>query len=331
MDPVRIAQRARHKERKLPPPKHADLNPFQQKLHANPYARALSSPVRLDAFTQARLPSSLLLDLDVKLDPSPPHNPHLVPSTLFSRSSPSAPQNPQVQGPKTYVQPRLALLKWLSEGKKTRWRQIVHARMQDKLGGRALRQLVWRSDMEDFVLGLLRKVVERKLRWILRRGGPGSIVRSDGGVADAKEMQDVGCVIYTGSLSSLELSRVKLEVEDGFVKAEQLANGFWNLLKNARAKAKPREQEALNNWAKASRFPPHLNPRFVNPPLHFTTVTCGGRAVPVYSLVDMIGMDKTEELLKDTIFQDARCVVLKEGRITCGAQMWLLRLQAYLT
>jgi hypothetical protein len=156
-------------------------------------------------------------------------------------------------------------------------------------------------------------------------------VRCDGGVDDAKDMQDVGCLIYTGSLNSLELRNIELKVEDGFVKAEQFATGFWNLLKNAKAKASRWEQEALNNWAKVSGFPPRLNPHFVNPPLHFSTAVCSGRVIPVYSLEDILGADKTEVLMKDTVFQGARCIALKEVVITLGAQMWLLKLHAYLS
>ena len=156
-------------------------------------------------------------------------------------------------------------------------------------------------------------------------------MRCDGGVDDAKEMQDVGCLIYVGSLNSLELSDITLKVEDGFAQAEKLAIRLRNIWRSAKGRLKSSEQEAMDNWAQVSRFPPQLNPQFVNPSLHFTSVICGGRVVPIYSLEDMLGVDKTEDLMKDTVFEGTNCMVLKEGRITCSAQMWLLKLQAYLS
>ena len=50
-------------------------------------------------------------------------------------------------------------------GKRRAWERALYARMNEKYGGHNLRKMVWREDMPDFVLDVMRKRVASKLSW----------------------------------------------------------------------------------------------------------------------------------------------------------------------
>jgi len=329
MDPSRIAQRARHKQPKAAPPEPSARTPFQTKLHTNPYARLLATPVRKDRLAQASLPSGLLVDLDVKAAPRAPHRPHYVPSTLFAGSAADTPAA-DVRSPRVYVPLRREALRALR--KKSRRVRALAGGPFESLGRGYVGAVVWREDMDELVLGLLRRTVERKMRWLLRATGIAPIVRCDGGAAEAANFEDVGCVIYVRSWKSEELIQLERKVEDGFAVAERLVDkartGFTWLLRHG--KLNKEEKTRLEDWSKAVNFPARINPAISNPPMVFTTVYLNGRSIPVYALEDLMGRQETEKLLNGTPFEDASCMIMKDAPITGAAQMWLLKLQAYL-
>jgi len=329
MDPSRIAQRARHKQPKAAPPAAAARTPFQAKLHTNPYARLLATPVRRDRLAHANLPSGLLVDLDVKAAPRPPHHPHYVPSTLFAASAAGAPP-PDARSPRVYVPLRREALRALR--KRTRRVKALAGGPFESLGRGYVNSVVWREDMDELVLDLLRRTVQCKMSWLLRAAALAPIVRCDGGAAEAASSEDIGCVIYVRSWKSEELVQLERKVEDGFAVAERLVKlartEFAWLLEHG--KLSEEEKTRLDDWSKAVNFPARINPSISNPPMIFTTVCLNGKSVPVYSLEDLMGGEETQKLLNGTPFEDANCMIMKDAPITGVAQMWLLKLQAYL-
>ncbi len=54
------------------------------------------------------------------------------------------------------------------------------------------------------------------------------------------------------------------------------------------------------------------------------------RPVPVYDLDELLGAEGVRQLIEGTVFEDARCIVLKESPLSVAAQMALFKLQYYL-
>ena len=329
MDPKRIAQRARHKQPKAARPPPSERTPFQTKLYGNPYAQLLGTRVRKDRLTLANLPSALMLDLDIKTAPRPPHEPHYVPSTLFAGSSEDAPAA-DVRSPRVYVALRRVALQALQ--KKSRRVRVLAGGPFERMGRGFVDSVVWRQDMDELVLGLLRSTVARKMRSLLQETAIGPLVRCDGGVVEAAGLEDVGCVLYVGSWRSEQLADVERKVEDGFAKAERFANVARMELSSLLQHGKLGEEnkKRLEYWSNEANFPPRINPAILHLPMAFTTTYLNGRSIPVYALEDLMGRQETQKLLNGTAFGDARCMAMKDAPITAEAQMWLSKLQAYL-
>lgn len=225
---------------------------------------------------------------------------------------------------------RRRALSWLGE-KRRRVRGVVNAAMVQRFGERLGESVVWRGDMAEVVLGLLRRGVERKVRWLLERGGKRAFEKVDGGAEDADGVENVACVLYVGSLTSEECKRVESEVRDGFREGERLAGQVRTAVEKRGAIERGKGKQEFNDWCRMNNFPPKINPMIMDPPADFPTVNLDGKVVPVYSLEDLMGKEETVKLLKGTIYEDARCWAMRDGQITASAQMWLLKLQAYLT
>ncbi|KAF2433712.1 hypothetical protein EJ08DRAFT_38066 [Tothia fuscella] len=321
IDPVRISQRKRYKETKAPPPKHADFTPFQKKLYNNPFARALADPTRFAHTTTTRLPSSFLIRLDAKTDPKRPDRKWLLPIQLFSEASPKAPTTPSHGGLTTWLPARKSLIKYYG-GKD--WHRNI-GKIYDKVN---MGRDVFRSDMDDLILGLLRDVVVKRLRWCFVHPKAKGVGECEGGADKTEGIDDVGCILYV-------LSHTSQEVKDAERELDALVTKVERIRANEEKRQKTRPKSIAEDTVKVpvqgfvTVDPPKINPKLSHPPLRFPTVRYRGHLMPVYSLHDLLGEEKTRELLKETVFENSRCLALMGGNLTAGAQMALLKLQGY--
>ncbi|GAB7351339.1 hypothetical protein MBLNU459_g2028t1 [Dothideomycetes sp. NU459] len=153
---------------KLPKSKQklGDLTDFQKALSANPYARALASPVRQCAVTAAKLPSAFLLPFVTEFRPQQlsknaakdekKDGVRLIPHLLPREGTSSV-------GPGVYLVNSMALLSRLS--KKGGWHRLASREMGDKYKIRDKKDWVWDSATDQQVLRVLRNQILTKLKW----------------------------------------------------------------------------------------------------------------------------------------------------------------------
>jgi hypothetical protein len=280
--------------------------------------------------TKAQLPSYFHVPLDIKKNPDPPHDFWMVPSKLFSASSPAAPSDPAVHGPTAYYQSRQSLFRWITN--KDMWKRGIGHRNEERMRLEGRNVLQWRADMDGFLLELLRGVVIRALRWSLMHPNSKGVVRCKS-VEQAKRLNGVACIIHVDTLTNQAILAVTAEVEAWSSRCDALVEELRKIetfVKRKKGKAGVRDFNVP--WpALLSASQPRLNPKLAAPPLEYPTVSYRDRRVPLYSLVDVLGAEKTTELLKGTTYEDSSCFVVKESRLTVGAQMALMKLQGYLT
>ncbi|OCL01939.1 hypothetical protein AOQ84DRAFT_305745 [Glonium stellatum] len=315
IDPIVISERNRWTEKK-PQPKQDELTPFQQKLYQNPYAHALTTPVRLCPVTHTRLPSAFLLSLHIKLHPET-SDPWLVPVTLTPNASNS-------HGLPARFIARRPLVSFL--GRRNNWRRTLSLRLYDKLGT-SLKSIVWREDMPDLIQTLLQQQVYRKLRWHFGQPG-GKLERcASAHSADLDPLNDVACVLYLRTLRTradelqAEVQKIVLEVEDMVDQLAKLQKKNYSPAIEAMIRSPP-------HWWRGPLLPRlQTNLRF--PPLAFHTAEYRGRRVAVYGLYDLLDEERVRELVTGTSFEGADCVVLKESRMIVPVQMALMQLEGY--
>jgi hypothetical protein len=271
--------------------------------------------------SDAHLPSFFHIPFDIRAHPEPPHGPWLVPSKLYAEVNPKAAVNSHDRGASSYVQGRRSLLRFVAERK--RHLLLLNENMKQNLGQSRVKNLVFRQDMHELVLGLLQDAVIRSLRWGLQHPKAGLIARCDEGVAAVEKIEGVGCLLYIDTTKNFKLLEEEFEksVADCHTLVDQITK--WE-----------RKQQRLGKRAAddpRTTFPPALNLAYSHPPAHFPMAQYKDKKIPVYSLKDMLGAKKVQELLKGTVFEDARALILREGNLTTNAQMLLLRLQGYLT
>ncbi|KAF2803706.1 uncharacterized protein BDZ99DRAFT_452746 [Mytilinidion resinicola] len=295
-----------------PDPDLNNLTPFQKKLYQNPYAHALATPVRLCSATLLRLPSDLLLSMQVKLHPTT-EAPWLVPAALASKSN-----NHGV--PVRYLAQESMIL-YLTRNKREPWKYTLPLRIVENLGS-AIKKLVWREDMPALLLSILRKQLVANLRWFFGKTSNHLVPCESQSPTDVDHIDDVSCILCLRTLTT-GVDHLHTELTQIVLKAEQSAD-----------KISKRHRQTYDTSKTSSDPPPHvprLKPSLRFPPLHFPTAVWRGRRVPVYSLIDLLGEEHLAELIKDTKFQDEKnVVVMRESRIAVSAQIKLMQLQAYL-
>lgn len=184
--------------------------------------------------------------------------------------------------------------------------------------------------MQEVVLGLLRRGVERKLKWVLVRAGSSMVERIDEGPRGMEGMEGVACVVYVGRLKSEEFVEVEKQVAERFTQGERIATALNGLVVRLRAHVSPQRRRKLDLLVDDRTFPPRVNLAVIDPPAVFPMIKLNGKMVPVYSLDDLIGQEETEALIAGTRFKGAKCLAIKDTQLTASAQMWLLKLQTYL-
>ena len=290
-------------------------------------ARALATSVRQSQLTDSRLPSFFLTALDIRRHPSPPHQLNFTPSRLFAEASPDLHSELKIEGTTSYIESNKAFLNWTASA--VRWRRsLVTLRQQDRIGARGKRDVHLRKDIGEFCLDLLRKITFRGLHWPFQHHHAGLIVRCDHGASAIEEIEDVACVLYIKSMFDPYLDELEAQV------AWQLHKCDYFVKRLSALQARIHKEKPLDVGdprALPQRKPtPQLNHKAVYATPPYLTVSYRDGRVPVYCLEELLGSEKTGELLRGTVFEDARCVAIKAEKRTTNAQMALLRVQNFL-
>ncbi|KAK8065253.1 hypothetical protein PG997_012000 [Apiospora hydei] len=192
MDPSFWAKREQYTKRK---PKHTPSKPqstFERQFAANAFAQALATPVRYDSVIRFRLPSFFLQDFHLVTHPET-GQPWWVPRSLALENSnhgenknnkgeegvsstaagndanKKKPSREKLLGPNAYGPARKDVLAAMSQDKSGFYGQsrmlFGPSSSQYKIFGN---KAVWRQDMDEFVLGLMRQHVEQDLLYLSR-------------------------------------------------------------------------------------------------------------------------------------------------------------------
>ncbi|KAL8999479.1 MAG: hypothetical protein Q9169_001684 [Polycauliona sp. 2 TL-2023] len=188
MDPDLLAGRNRYKVPKSQP--GSDLSAFQKKLLKDPYAQALATPVRQCAVTGSRLPNFFLLNFGLiphTRTGKPWQMPKLVVDANTIKKSivstvgngeedGTTPNYPDIEpteptkGPVrtsagSHIVAQQSAIKLISTLKHRSYMQLLPQRW--KLDARfKADQIVWRKDMDTFVLNLLRRKAAKLLEYL---------------------------------------------------------------------------------------------------------------------------------------------------------------------
>jgi hypothetical protein len=185
------------------------------------------------------------------------------------------------------------------------------------------KNLKWRKDMDEIVLDLLQKAVVKSLRWGLQHPKAGLVARCDEGASAMNNIDGVACLFYQNTINTY------VELEALADKLVHECHYFHHRVTSIEAVGR-RKRGPSEGVHTSIPHPPALDIKHSHPPAPYPSARYKDRIVPVYSLMDLLGEQKTRELLKETSFEDARAVVVKEGNLTTNAQMALLKLQEYM-
>jgi hypothetical protein len=200
--------------------------------------------------------------------------------------------------------------------------------MTEKFGGHNLKRMVWREDMPDFVLDIMRKRVGSKLSWNFGFRGrliPVASPRTE----DTESIEDVSSVLMFRSLRT-RADNVQKEIGENMAELEKWSAYFG---RSFEAKLDPHATLGVTHISPHWYTGPvvaRLQPRLQFPELEFHTTIWRGRKVAVYSLVDLLGEEKAQELVKGSKYADERCVVMKRARHNVSVEILLMQLQAYI-
>ncbi|KZF25024.1 hypothetical protein L228DRAFT_243802 [Xylona heveae TC161] len=334
LDPV--AQEATRKYRAPKPRpennKH-DRTPFQQKLAQNPYAIALSTPIRMCSVTATRLPRFFLINYGLIAHPTTgtpwylPENIETVGSRGSSQQQAGAvkPANGETEsegvkdgkdenvqekrGLGTYVLARQDLLRVLTHAKGRRWQQIIPHRQREMLRS-SMKDIVWRNDMDEFVTVLLRQVVMRRLENLAQSQEAGNNVTPLSPLLslDCDEssinigLSDGACLLWLGPLSSNQETTV---ANDG---APQ------DMQESVEEKGEPQRATIT-----------------IDPPVSFFSILSIGtnKKLPVYNLVALLGEDNVQHLrqVRPPVYSSEYALIKdgsRNGAVNSQALLWRL-------
>ena len=151
--------------------------------------------------------------------------------------------------------------------------------------------MVWRQDMDTYVLGLLRKDVLAKLKYVASR--PAGYLVGCGAYEQIGKHVQVGAALWLGGTAEGSSSTV-LEGPGSGGDAGAASEGS------------------------------------VGPPPAYAMLDYRGRYIPLYNLQTLLGLECLEELKGwNAIFQD-KFVVVKQKRNTVKVQLALWKLMGYL-
>ncbi|KAF1843756.1 sister chromatid cohesion protein Eso1 [Cucurbitaria berberidis CBS 394.84] len=300
LDPIVLEKRSSWEQAKRQP-KFADFTPFQKKLWENPFAHSLASPLRQCRATLISLPVAFLTSLHARPHPTT-SDPWLLPVSLTTDKKHLGP-------PHRFLGRQLVAAQ---QGKKKAWEKSLHIRLIEKLGSNSTRRMVWREDMAEFVLDMMRKRLVTKLSWNFGFRGrltPVSSPRTE----DIENIEDVSCVLLFGSLRT-RADGLQDRADQIKVELEKWSNYFS---KSLTTKLDPHASSEVTHTSPVwytEPLVPRLQPRLQYPELEFKSTIWCGRKVAVYSLTDLLGEEKAKALIKGSKYDGEKCVVLKRAR-----------------
>lgn len=188
-DPGLVAARIRH--RAVKPLPSGDPSPFQLKLQKNPYAIALATPPRLCVLTGLRLPSYFQIPFGVSTHPktgAPWHLPKLSTQVVSNPSDGKIPSGNREGIPPSFLEPDASttmespmrtlssthflatrqVLAHVSSLTPPHYNRLMPYRWRQDPSVR-LSEIVWREDMDIFVLEILRRNVSETLSYLASR------------------------------------------------------------------------------------------------------------------------------------------------------------------
>lgn len=280
-------------------------------------AHALASPIRQCRATQISLPVAFLTSLHARPHPTT-NDPWLLPVSLTTDAKHLGP-------PFRFLGRRLVTAQM---GKKKAWEKALYSRMSEKLGGHNLSKMVWREDMPDLILEMLRKRLSSKLKWYLGFRGRLIPVPSPR-TTDIENVEDASSVLIFRSLRT-RAEDFQSRADDNMTELEKWSSYFG---KSFAAKldphATPEVTHSSPHWY-SGPIVPRLQPRLQFPELEFPTTTWRGKKVAVYSLKDLLGEEKANILLEGSKYVGERCLVLKRARHNMPVEVLLMQVQAYI-
>lgn len=217
-------------------------------------------------------------------------------------------------------------------GKKKAWEKAYERapRMTGAFSSAELSKMVWREDMPDLILSLLRKRVVDRLSWNFSFRGRLIPVASPHS-SHISDLDDVSTVLVFGSLRT-RADDLQDRADAITAELEKWASYFEQSFgKHFDPHNEPGVTHRAPAWYTAPVLP-HLQPRVQFPALEFRTTVWRGKRVAVYSLTDLLGEEKARELIEGegSKYKSQKCVVMKRARHNVPVEILLMQLQAYI-
>lgn len=200
--------------------------------------------------------------------------------------------------------------------------------MEAKYGSANIRKMVWREDLSDLILDLMRKQLVKKLSWNFAFRGrltPVASPRSE----DIEVVDDVSCVLIFRSL--------RTRADDIHDRAKEIIVEMdkWSsyTAKSFADKMDPHASLDVTHKSPAwfvEPLVPRLQPRLRYPDLEFKSTIWRGRRVALYSMTDLLGEENAQQMVEGSKYESENCVVVKRARHNVPVEILLMRLQAYI-
>lgn len=341
MDPVRVAQRNKWKDTKASPPKREYLTEFQKALKSNVYglfdlcleyqhtdpwkARALATPVRQCTVTAAHLPSFFLLPF-TPVAHSETHSTAILPVDLFHavhETHESAFSAVSRSRRRSYLQLRRSLLDHVLQDKS--WRAVLGHQEREDIKYSQLKNITWRTDMREFVSGMLRDLAFKEVRKALDHPLDISLeLVANPARVDRPEEVEVLLTTRPNSVESLE--ELLHEEEQIDTALRELEDTMGPLAKYSR------KEDPFTGITIPSELP-RIGSELIKPQLEFPVTEVKGYTIPVYHLRTLLGEERCQELFGDLTDEKPTFMVARRvsGEQTTQSRLHeaLLKLQMF--
>ncbi|ESZ95957.1 hypothetical protein SBOR_3649 [Sclerotinia borealis F-4128] len=286
---------ARNKHSAAKPPPSKERTPFQEQLAKNPYAFALTMPVRQCSVTQLSLPSFFLQEFTVMAHPTtglPWHVPRSLTSPFSSNpklaDDDSSPSHTPSLGSTSYVAMRQPLFQSLfkkGSGYAGAYKKFGLPNAKSLARKRIMLSAVWRSDMDTFLLELMRRRTAEMLKYLCKKDE--KYIHQCVNWERVDFSPQVGCVLWMG---------------------QKVASGSG--------------EETEESQEQEQEIPPgEFETRRIGP---------GGRKlVPVFNMRTMMGKEWVEKMREGNKIFGNQILVVKHKNATKEIQMKLWKLQGY--
>lgn len=200
--------------------------------------------------------------------------------------------------------------------------------MTDKFGSHNLEKVVWREDMPEFILDMMRKRLTRKLSWNFGFKGrliPIKSLRAE----DIDTVENVSCILLYQTLRTRVDTFLK-EIDTINTELEKWSNYFG---KSFPAKIDPHAAQGVTHVSPSwytEPLVPRLQSRHQFPELEFHTAVWRQKKVALYSLTDLLGEEQARILIEGSKYEKEHCVILTAARHNVPVEILLMQLQAYL-